>query len=327
MQISRRFVMAKARRVLLLVHPYFRPDGGATRSATEKDVWIALKKLGHKVAIAAVQENLRDFEAELKRHRPQIVFNLLEEFRSEAVYDFHLVSYLEALGVSYTGCNPRGLILSRNKTWALAVANSSGAAVPQTCNLNAGGELKVWPQIVKFNREHSSLGLTKRNIVKNMNERRIQVRRMRSLFAGEICAQEFIEGSELTVSVWGNGRPESFPPWQLHLKNGADLATEKIKFSAEFRRSKGVRARRFVGPAGDRLERECRRLYRALDLSGYARFDFRLQKGTAYLIDVNANPNLARDEDFASSAKARGWSYNEVIEEILKLGSAYDPRR
>jgi D-alanine-D-alanine ligase len=319
--------MAKTRRVLLLVHPYFRPDRGKARSATEKDVWTTLKKLGHQVAVAAVQEDLRDFESELQEHRPHIVFNLLEEFRSEAVYDFHLVSYLEALGVPYTGCNPRGLILSRHKTWAMAVAQASGVNAPRTCNLSTGGDLKVWPQIVKFNREHSSLGLTKKNIVKNKNERRIQIRRMKSLFAGEICAQEFIEGSELTVSVWGNGRPQSFQPWQLHLKKETDLATEKIKFNAEWRRAKGVRARRHVGRDGERLERACRRLYQDLDLSGYARFDFRLQKGTAYLIDVNANPNLARDEDFASSAKARGWSYDEIIEEILRLGFAYDPRR
>ena len=40
-------------------------------------------------------------------------------------------------------------------------------------------------------------------------------------------------------------------------------------------------------------------------LSGYARIDLRLaESGAVYVIEANPNPQLARDEDFAQSAKA-----------------------
>ena len=83
------------------------------REGTERDVFMALRRLGHSVRVVGVSHDLRAFEREMVEVRPHIVFNLLEEFRFEAVFDFHMVAYLEALGVPFTGCNPRGLILSR----------------------------------------------------------------------------------------------------------------------------------------------------------------------------------------------------------------------
>ena len=56
-------------------------------------------------------------------------------------------------------------------------------------------------------------------------------------------------------------------------------------------------------------------------LSGYARIDLRLSDaGSIYVIEANPNPQLARDEDFAESARAAGLSYERLIQHILGLG-------
>src|SRR5262245_6345917 len=123
-----------SKRALLLVHPYFRPDRKPARSQTEKDVWVTLKRLGFKCQISAAQSDLRELDRDLAAHRPHFVFNLLEEFRDEGIFDFHAVSFLEARGVPYTGCNPRGLIVSRNKTWTAHIARSFGIPAPLTWN-------------------------------------------------------------------------------------------------------------------------------------------------------------------------------------------------
>ena len=47
--------------------------------------------------------------------KPDVVFNLLEQFHGEAAYDQNVASYLELLRIPYTGCNPRGLMLARGK--------------------------------------------------------------------------------------------------------------------------------------------------------------------------------------------------------------------
>ena len=43
------------------------------------------------------------------------------------------------------------------------------------------------------------------------------------------------------------------------------------------------------------------------------------------MIEANANPDLARDEDFADAAKGAGLSYPRLIQRILDLGLAWRP--
>ena len=47
--------------------------------------------------------------------KPHIAFNLLEDFHGVPIFDQNVVSYLELLRIPYTGCNPRGLMLARDK--------------------------------------------------------------------------------------------------------------------------------------------------------------------------------------------------------------------
>jgi D-alanine-D-alanine ligase len=73
-----------------------------------------------------------------------------------------------------------------------------------------------------------------------------------------------------------------------------------------------------------RITRVCRRIYRVLELSGYARIDLRMsQDGRLYVLEANANPNLSRGEDFADSAKKVGVNYDALLGRIVNLGMTY----
>lgn len=320
----------KPLRVLLAVHPQFRPDK-QTASSTEFDVWSTLKKLGHTTEVMPLDDDFAVVERSLKEFKPDIVFNLVEEFKGEAVFDFHLVSFLEAKGVPFTGCNPRGLVISRNKLWVARLAKGLGLMVPQTglsTDKAMTNAVAKHPVFVKFNREHASLGIGKQNRVTNRRDLMKVVGKLRNKLSAEVLLQEFISGSEVTVSVWGNRRAEAFPPWQLHFKDDQDFATERVKFNAGYRRNQGIRAGRYRGDLSEQLQKDSIRLFQSLDLSGYARFDYRISADSkAYLIDVNPNPNLARDEDFACSSRSLGCDYPSLVAGILKLGFNYTPNR
>ena len=62
-----------------------------------------------------MQDELEPIRDEIEGWKPDVVFNLLEEFHGETVYDQNVASYLELMRVPYTGCNPRGLMLARGK--------------------------------------------------------------------------------------------------------------------------------------------------------------------------------------------------------------------
>src|SRR5207249_7184687 len=82
---------------------------------TEYDVISTLKSMGHEVYPIGLYSDLGVIRKALEEHKPHIAFNLLEEFHGYAVYDQHVVSYLELMKQPYTGCNPRGLTLAHDK--------------------------------------------------------------------------------------------------------------------------------------------------------------------------------------------------------------------
>jgi len=113
----------KRLRVLVLVHPELVPPDSLKGHSeqdinewkTEYDVVSTLRAVGHEVRPLGVENELKPIRDEIESWKPDIVFNLLEQFHGEAVYDQNVASYLELLRVPYTGCNPRGLVLARGK--------------------------------------------------------------------------------------------------------------------------------------------------------------------------------------------------------------------
>src|SRR3954463_7736351 len=83
---------------------------------TEYDVVSTIKKSGHEVQCLGITESLQELRKVITAWKPEIVFNLLEEFDGIVTYDQHVVAFLELLRQPYTGCNPRGLLLSRDKS-------------------------------------------------------------------------------------------------------------------------------------------------------------------------------------------------------------------
>ncbi|MCZ6826244.1 MAG: D-alanine--D-alanine ligase, partial [Gammaproteobacteria bacterium] len=74
----------------------------------------------------------------------------------------------------------------------------------------------------------------------------------------------------------------------------------------------------------NRIQKIARRVYKALQLSGYARIDLRLTEDEKiYVLEANANPELSYGDDFAESAEAAGYSYSELLDQIIRMGLAY----
>jgi D-alanine-D-alanine ligase len=141
-------------------------------------------------------------------------------------------------------------------------------------------------------------------------------------------AEQYIEGRELYVGVLGNDRLRVLPIWELEFgsmpQGTRPIATEKVKHDLEYQERRGI----FNGPAKDlspqlsaRIKRSAERIYRTLELDGYARIDFRLSAdGIPYYIEANPNPEIARIEEFASAALHDGLAYTELLHRILALG-------
>ena len=104
-----------------------------------------------------------------------------------------------------------------------------------------------------------------------------------------------------------------------------------MKWSVKYQKKHGIDtargglARRAVAL---KVQHLAKRAYRALDLSGYARIDLRMEHdGKLFVIEANPNPQLAQGEDFAESAQRAGLAYGKLLERIMSLGLQWRPAR
>ena len=343
-----------ALRVLVLVHTDLVPppdaDEQVARAAAappdkpvdpfpwraEYDVLRALKRLGHAAHCLGVQADLGVIRSAIEVLKPHIAFNLLEEFHGVGVYDQHVVSYLELLKVPYTGCNPRGLTLARDKVLTKKILAWHRIQTPDFAHFPMGRKAVrprrlAYPLLVKSVSEEASRGIAQASIVHSDDKLVERVGFVHDKVGSDALAEQYIDGRELYVGVLGNQRLRVLPPWELTFSNLPEatepIATARVKWDAKYQRKVGVK----TGPAESlpngsaaRLQSMCRRVFRALSLSGCARMDLRLAPdGGLWFLEANPNPNLERGEDLALSAKAADLSYTELIQRLLMLGIEY----
>jgi D-alanine-D-alanine ligase len=268
-----------------------------------------------------------------KERRPDVAFNLLEEFRGATRYDYFVVSDLESAGIAYTGCNPRGLILARDKALAKKVLHYHRIRTPDFAVFPRGRKPRrppslKFPLIVKSLVEEASLGISQASIVESDEKLIERVEFIHQSIKTDAIVERYIAGRELYVGVIGNQRLEVLPTWEMLFANmpadSAPIATRRVKWSREYQKKHSIdtaAAKELPEGAANRISALSRRIYRILGLSGYARLDYRMSEdGEIYLLEANPNPQLARGEDLADSAEAAGVSYEELIQKILSTG-------
>lgn len=337
-------VPVKKLRILVLVHETLVPpeslegvqEQDAAEFRTEFDVTSCLRDMGHDVRPIGIGDSLSELRATIQEWQPQVCFNLLEEFGGIVTYDQHVVAYLELLRQSYTGCNPRGMMLSRDKVLSKQILAYHRIATPQFAVFRRGGALRIpktlrFPLFVKSATEDASLGISQASIVEDAPRLRERIEFIHEHTQSDALVEEYVGGRELYVGVLGNERIRTLTPWEFlfgELKAGrAAIATRKAKWDRAYQSRHGITSGKAENlPAGlaERLDRLARRIYRALHMTGYARIDFRVREdGTPLVLEANANPNLEREEDFAEAARHDGIAYPALLQKLINLGRSY----
>ena len=330
----------KRLRILALMHPQLVPpeslEGHTPEEInvwkTEFDVVSHLRALDHEVHALGVQYELLPIRDAVEQWKPHVVFNLLEEFHGEVLLDQNVVSFLELLKVSYTGCNPRGMIISRGKALSKKLVLYHRIRVPDFAVFPMGRKVKrpsrlAFPLIVKSLIEHASVGIAQASVVDSDEKLAERVRFIHERVGTDAIAEQFIEGRELYVSVMGNERLTAFPAWELVAEKRPDdaplIATRKVKHDIEYQQRHGIdiRAAELTPEQAAHLAHVSKRIYKILELTGYARIDFRMgSDGQFYFLEANPNPEIAEREEFASAAKAAGLAYPELLQRLINLG-------
>lgn len=306
---------------------------------TEFDVKEALEVLGHEVWPIGVSDDLSTIRGAIDAYKPHIAFNLVEEFEGIGGFDQHVVSYLELRRQAYTGCNPRGLTLARDKAVTKMILAYHGLAVPAFAIFPPGSKARrpeklSFPLFVKSLTEEGSAGISGASIVHDDEKLMERIEFINRTTKSTAIVEQYLQGREIYVGVMGNDRKTVLAPWEFSMTalspDAPLIASDRAKWDPEYQRQVGLETgpAKLSKPLARHLATLSRQIYSLLGMSGYARLDYRVTPdGKAYLLEANPNPQIARDEDFAQSAKHIGIDYEELIQRLLGFGMSYAAAR
>lgn len=292
-------------------------------------VVAALMAGGHEATILGVHRDLHALIDGLTKPKPELVFNLFENFGKVRLGAVCVVGLLDLLEVPYVGGGPGEFFLQQDKGITKKLLAFEGLPFPRfavftrdsTAEKAAG--LKM-PLIVKPLSMDSSIGISPSSIVTNEKDLMKRVAAVHERVKDEALVEEFIDGREFNVAILGNRHPIALPPMEIDFsglpERAARILDSRAKWDEDHMRFKGTRAVLAQIDEGlrDRLQQVALGACRALQVRDYGRVDMRVDAaGNPYVIEVNASCYLEQSSEFATAAAAAGIPYDALIPRIV----------
>lgn len=298
----------------------------------------ALRHAGYRVRLVNIRDDVAAIERLLRgKRRPDVVFNLVEHYRDDPEHEAHIAGLLELHGVPYTGAPPFVLSLLRRKGLTKHVLLANGVPTPRYRILH---EARIprrhglhYPLIVKPSREDASAGVTRESVVRDYPSLLEQVRHTAQEFGDPTLVEEFIEGRELHVAVWGNDPPEVLPIIEFDFSDLPPDQPNIISFDAkwnplkeEYHRVFTVCPARLSRRAQRRVERAALAAYQVTGCRDYARLDLRLTPNDhPFVLEVNPNPDLTEGVSFMESTEKAGYEFSDALHLIVEMALERTP--
>jgi len=329
----------KLKVLMLFGSPYNKPRGydyaeefaDPDDMYTERDVYHALVANGYDVSVLGLHNTITPLFEEIGDNRPDVIFNLVEVFDNKTFLEKNMAALLEMIDIPYTGATSDNIFICNNKGLNKKILSFHKIKIPRFYTFSRGH--RVWlkkklrlPCIIKPMCEEASRGISQASIVDNENAFLERIKFIHDNMNMDAIAEEYIEGRELYVTVFGHKKLTVLPPREMkfgELSEDARIATYKAKWDDNYREKWGIKSV-YAGKLADGVEEEvndvCKRAYRALNLRSYLRFDIRVTpEGKVYIIEPNANPCIAKIDEVAQAALKVGIDYNQLIKKIVML--------
>lgn len=283
-------------------------------------VSTALKARGYEVAEIDVDQSLIE---NLKKANPDIVYIALHGKYGE---DGSIQEVLEIMGIPYTGPGVYSNILGIDKVMTKHVLRQANIATARFHALSAGAFKDMgasstlpsiikdfgMPLVVKPSAQGSALGL---KIVERQEDLATALLAALS-YDDKVLIEEYIEGTEIAVSVIGNDEPVALPI--------VEIIPHKDWFDFEARYTMGMSdyyvPARLDEQITDEILATALDIYSLFKCKGLSRIDMILKGGTPYVLELNTSPGLTETSLLPMAAKAYGLEFEDLVEKIIEYG-------
>jgi D-alanine-D-alanine ligase len=309
---------------------------GASAMAPSPDLLIlqtvdaieeALQKEGNTVVRVPVMMDGKWIDR-MRRGRFDVAFNMCEGIDGVAELEPPVIGVLELFGIPYTGASSYTTSLCLRKHAVNALLSHAGLPVPPWITMRRGGRVRSvgYPAIVKPAAEDASIGVEQRSVVRTARALRARVDAMLVSF-DDVIIQRYVEGRELNVGVVGDTvLPIAEIDFSTMPKNLWPIVTYRSKWDNGSEEDLGS-VPRCPAELPARVANEVRRValeaWKLVGGHGYGRVDMRLDEhGHPWILEVNANPDIAPDAGLARMARVAGVDYSVLIRTICEFGVA-----
>jgi D-alanine-D-alanine ligase len=294
-----------------------------------------MRRQGHSVSLLPVCNS--DLQEGLLAYEPAdvLVFNWCEGLPGIGHSEALVAETLERLKFTYTGASPKALRLCYDKGRVKNRLDSLGIPTPRwklLTSLAASG-WDTFPAIVKPACEHCSLGVDEGAVVSDPVELQERVAYVLDTFRQPALVEDFIDGREFHVALWGNQHVEMLPPVEMDFSCFDDihqrLCSHDAKFAPQsdaYQKIKSYVPARLTADEMAQLEAVSKAAYQAIDCRDYGRIDVRLKDGVFYVIDVNPNADISADASLAIAAGKAGYCYGRFGSRVLDLAAERHPQ-
>ena len=267
----------------------------------------ALQQLGYAAVAIDVQKNLPQ---QLQQAGIEIAFIALHGRFGE---DGRVQGLLEMLQIPYTGSGVLASSLAIDKVMTKQFFLYHQLPTPEFNFMRDGDSMTDLlerchhlPAVVKPSREGSTIGIT---IAENREELRAGIE-LASNLDGTVLVEDFIEGSELTVSVL-NGR--ALPVIKIVPKSGFyDYQAKYNSGDTEYLLPAPIDKDVY-----QLVQQAAVKACRVLGCRGAARVDFMLRQGEFFCIEINTIPGMTETSLLPKAAQAAGIDFAQLVEMIL----------
>jgi D-alanine-D-alanine ligase len=289
----------------------------------EHELLTGLRDAGHDVI--AIGDGQRLLERITHwRSRCDLAFNRSAGYRGLGRKS-HVPSVLELAGIPYVGSGPYVSSLTRHKQHAKLVVAAAG--VPTAPAIAWASERDTpmlsrlaYPVIVKPVAESCSIGIeAAKSIVSCAREAADRGAWIVQTFKQPALVEQFIRGTEVEVPLLGWPELQAVGVVGVTM-GGATVRDDMILASDRVYADDYGWTTSLPGLDCEAVAALAVRAARALDIRDYGRVDFRVtDEGEAYFIEASVQPHIASHSSFFVSAKARGASYPETLDELLQV--------
>lgn len=286
---------------------------------------------GHTSQIIEIASST-ELKKKLAKMNPKkvVIFNWIEEI-DNLKYGYYVApQILQQLNFAYTGNDAQTLINSTNKIKIKSLLKKDGISTPQYITLHPHrSKLSDWntyPCILKPAHEHCSYGITQKSVVDNQDELMSRAQTLFSQYHQPLLVEEFIDGPEFFVSVWGYDDTEILPPICQDYAYTPDYHRRIYDYVAKWQRKTKTfhRCSRRLSPEHtpsipETLFTEVSKAVQSTGCKSYCRVDVRVKNNISYIIDINPNPDITHESDFILAAARLGYNYGQAILKLCDL--------